>query len=114
MHFNIHLLQLEIMMSSISKHDTNRFKTSNGSESFTVVDTFDLGKTLSHQPCLVADDYPIFILLVLEDPLGSNDIAAILWPLNQSPHFVVLEVVEFFMHGIKRSEERRVGKECRL
>ena len=88
-------------MSSISKHDTDRFKASHRGESFTVVDTLDLGEALSHQSCLVANDYPICILLVLEDPLGPNDIVALLWSFNQSPHFVALEVVEFFMHGLQ-------------
>ena len=41
------------------------------------------------------------ILLVLEYPLGSNDIVFPRWPWHQSPHLVVLEVVEFFMHGIE-------------
>src|SRR3954463_12181644 len=41
------------------------------------------------------------ILLVLEYPLGSKDIVVPRWPWHQSPHFVVLEVVEFFMHDIK-------------
>jgi hypothetical protein len=33
---------------------------------------FDLGETLSHQSCLVANDNAISILLVLEDPLGPQ------------------------------------------
>src|SRR6187399_2296011 len=89
------------MMGSISKQQTNGFKTSNGGKGFTVVDTLDLGVALSHQTRLVADDNAMSILLVLKDPFGSNDIMVLLWPWHQTPHFVALEVMEFFMHGIK-------------
>ena len=89
------------MMRSIGKQQTNRFKASNGGKGFTVVDTLDLGVALSHQTRLVADDNAMSILLVLKDPLGSNDIMVLLWPWHQTPHFVALEVMEFFMHGIK-------------
>ena len=41
------------------------------------------------------------ILLVLEYPLGSNYIMIPRWPWRQSLHLVVLEVVEFFIHGIE-------------
>ena len=41
------------------------------------------------------------ILLVLEYPLGSNDIVVPRWPWHESPHIVALEGVEFFMHGIE-------------
>ena len=98
---HIHLLQLEIMMRSISNQQMNRFKASNGSKGFTVVDTLDLGVALSYQTSLVANDDPMSILLVLENLFGSNDIMVLLGPWHQSPHLVALEVVEFFMHGIK-------------
>ena len=68
---------------------------------FTVVDTLDLGVSLCYQTSLVANDNSMSILLVLEYPLGSNDIMVPRWPWHQSPHLVVPEVVEFFMHGIK-------------
>ena len=77
---HIHLLQLEVMMRSISNQQTNRFKASNGSKGLTVVDTLDLGVALCHQSCLVTDDGPMSILLVLEYPLGSNDIMVPHWP----------------------------------
>ena len=89
------------MMRSIFNQHVNGFKTSNGSKGFTVVDTLDLGVALCYQTSLVANDNPIRILLVLEYPLGSNDIMVHHWPWNPSPHLVVLEVVEFFMHGIE-------------
>jgi hypothetical protein len=38
-------------------------------------------------------------MFVLEHPLGSDDIAAILGLLHQGPNFVALEVVEFFVHS---------------
>ena len=79
----------------------NGFKASNGSKGFTVVNTLDLGVALCYQSCLVANDVPMVILLVLEDPLGPNDIVVPGWSWHQSPHLVVLEVVEFFMHGIE-------------
>src|SRR5215216_4149659 len=71
---HIHLLQLEIMMRSISNQQTNRFKASNGSKGFTVVNTLNLGVALCYQMSLVANDDPMNILLVLEYPLGSNNI----------------------------------------
>src|SRR6187399_640297 len=89
------------MMGSIGKQQTNGFKMSNGGKGFTVVDTLDLGVALSHQTCLVADDNAMGILLVLKDPFGSNDIMVLLWSWHQTPHFVALEVIEFFMHGIE-------------
>ena len=88
-------------MGSISNQQTNGFKASNGSKGFTVVDTLDLGVALCYQSCLVANDVPMSILLVLEDPLGSNDVVVPRWPWLQSPHLVVLEVAELFMHGIE-------------
>ena len=42
----------------------------------------------------------MFILLVLEDPLCSNDIMMLFGSLHKGPYFVAGEVVEFFMHGI--------------
>src|SRR3989337_3126594 len=89
------------MMRSISNQQMNRFKASNGSKGFSVVDALDLGVALCHQTSLVANDNPVSILLVLEYPFGSNNIMVLLWPWHQSPHLVVLKVVEFFMHGIK-------------
>jgi hypothetical protein len=53
----------------ICNQDIERFRKSNESESFTVVDIVDLGKALSHQSCLNVEDDPICILFVLEDPL---------------------------------------------
>ena len=89
------------MMGSISNQHANGFKTSNGSKGFTVVDTLDLGVALCYQSCLVANDVPMSTLLVLEDPLCSNDVVVPRRSWHQSPHLVVLEVGEFFMHGIK-------------
>src|SRR6266496_4272810 len=71
---HIHLLQLEIMMRSISNQQTNRFKASNGSKGFTVVDTLNLGVALCYQMCLVVENDPMSILLVLENPFGANHI----------------------------------------
>ena len=71
---HIHLLQFKVMMRSISNQQMNGFKASNGSEGFTVVDTLDLGVALCYQASLVANDNSMSILLVLEYPLGSNDI----------------------------------------
>ena len=89
------------MMRSISNQHANGFKASNRSKCFTVVDTLDLGVALCYQTSLVANDNSMGILLVFEYPLGSNDIMVPCWPWHQSPHLVVLEVVEFFMHGIE-------------
>ena len=97
--FHIHLLQLKIMMCSIGKQDTNRFKASNRSKGFTIVNTLNLGVTLSYQARLVADDVSLCILLVLEYPLGPYDIKIILWFFHQSLHLVALKVAKFFMHG---------------
>jgi hypothetical protein len=36
-------------------------------------------------------------LLVVEHPLGSHNILLRTW--HQAPHFISLEVVEFFLHG---------------
>ena len=88
-------------MVGICKQYANGFKTSNGSKGFTVVDTLDLGVALCYQTSLVANDNPMGILLVLKYPLGSNDIVVPDRSWHQSPHFVALEVVEFFMHGIE-------------
>src|ERR1041384_8645300 len=79
---HIHLVELEVMMRSISKSYTNGLKASHGGKSFTVVKTFDLGKTLCHQPCLVPYDNTMTILLVLEYPLGPNNIRITFGPLH--------------------------------
>src|SRR3954464_13837244 len=71
---HIHLLQLKVMMRSISNQHANGFKVSNMSKGFTVVDTLDLGVALCYQTSLVANDTSMSILLVLQYPLGSNDI----------------------------------------
>ena len=89
------------MMRSICNQHANGFKASNGSKGFTVVDTLDMGVALCYQMSLVANDNPMSILLVLEYPLGSNDIMVPRWPWHQSLHLVVLKVFEFVMHGIK-------------
>ena len=88
-------------MGGISNQQTNGFKAGNGSKGFTVVDTLNLGVALCYQMSLVANDNSMSILLVLEYPLGSNDIMVPRWPWHQSLHLVMLEVVEFFVHGIK-------------
>ena len=67
---HIHLLQLEVMMRSVRNQQTNRFKASNGSKDFTIVDTLDLGVALCYQMSLVADNNSMSILLVLEYSLG--------------------------------------------
>ena len=41
----------------------------------------------------------LIILLVVEHPLSSND-SCTFWPLFKSPHFIVGEVVQLFMHCI--------------
>src|SRR3954468_10551692 len=41
----------------------------------------------------------MLILLVLENPVGPNDIMILLGPCNKGPHLVAGEIVEFFMHS---------------
>ena len=67
-------------MGSIGNKQTNEFKASNGSKCFTVVDTLDLGVALFYQTSLIVNGNPMSILLVLEYPLGSNNIMVLLWP----------------------------------
>src|SRR3954470_4064026 len=81
--FHIHLIKLEVMERCISKQETNSFKTSNGRKGVLIVNTFYLGIPLRHKPCFVSCDYPVLILLVLEHPLGPNDIDAMIFrPLH--------------------------------
>ena len=40
----------------------------------------------------------MFILLVLEDPFGADNIAAMIGSLHESLHIIPLEVVEFLLH----------------
>ena len=58
----------------------NRFNASDEGKGFTVVDTLDLGVALCHQTSLVANNDSMSVLLVLEYPLGSNDIMISGWP----------------------------------
>src|SRR3954449_9759395 len=88
-------------MGGISKQDTDGLKASHGSIGFTKVNAFNLRITLCYQSCLVPHNNAMFVLLVLEYPFGANHISTIFWPLNQSPYFIALEVVQFFMHGLK-------------
>ena len=43
----------------------------------------------------------MFILLVLEDPFGADNIAAMIGSLHESPHIIPLEVVEFLLDCIQ-------------
>lgn len=38
------------------------------------------------------------VLLVLENPFGADNIAAMIGSLHESPHIIPLEVVEFLLH----------------
>jgi hypothetical protein len=69
------------MKSGICKQPVNGFEAGYGSKSLTVVNTFLLRVALSHQYRLVENDYSVCILLVLEDPLGPDDVDVLVgWP----------------------------------
>src|SRR3954469_25678996 len=86
------------MMSCICKKDMDGLKTSHRSISLAKINSFHLGESLSHESCFIPHNNAIFILFVLEDPLGADNIAAILWFLYELPNFVAFEVISFFMH----------------
>src|SRR3954467_9780187 len=72
--FHIHLIKQYTIVICKSKHDTNRFKSSNWSIGITKINTFDLCVTLCNQSSLVPYHNAIFILLVAKYPLRANDI----------------------------------------
>jgi hypothetical protein len=58
-----------------------------------------LRKALGYLSCFVADDDAMFILLVLENPLGVDNIAAMVRSLHNGPYIIPLEVVWLFLHS---------------
>src|ERR1041385_7845895 len=90
---------MESIECGISKKHAYRFKTGNGSKGLIKIQAFNLGVPLSHWPCLVSNDITIFILLVLEDPLGSNDVMILTGrPLHERPYFILGETSEIILH----------------
>ena len=62
------------MMVSKRKSYANRLKSSNWCKGFTEVYAFNLGVALCYEACFVPDNLTIFVELVAEDPLCSDDI----------------------------------------
>ena len=89
------------MVRDKGQKDTDGLEPCNGCKGFTKVHAFDLRIALCHQSCFVADDRATFILLVLEDPLGTDNIAAMIGSFHESPNIIPLEVVEFLLHCIQ-------------
>src|SRR3954466_5900746 len=92
--FHIHLIEQNTILICKSKHDTNRFKSSNWSISLTKINTFDLCVTLCNQSSLVPYHYAIFILLVAKYPLSANDITFCgIRSFNKGPDLISLELI---------------------
>ena len=64
--YHIHLLQFKVMMRCLCRQHANRFKTSNGSKGFSLVDTLNLGVALCHQSRLVRTTTPFASCLFLK------------------------------------------------
>ena len=75
---DIHLLQLEIMVVGIGQKDTDGLKSSHWSKGLSIVNVLHLRESLCNQTCLVADDVAVSVWIVLEHPLGADNIAALL------------------------------------
>ena len=95
--FDIHLMQLEVIMGSKGQKHPYSFKPCHRCKCFFKVQSFNLCVSLSHQSCLVPCHHTIFILLVAKNPPGANDIC--IGSLNKSPYLISLKVVELFLHS---------------
>ena len=96
---DIHLIELDVVGTSIAHKDSNCFQSSNGGICFSKVKTFNLYISLCYKSCFVPYYYPILILLVSKDPFGSNHIVT-LWSLYRFPYLISYEVIQFFMHSV--------------
>jgi hypothetical protein len=76
---------------------SDSFKPCHRYKGFFKVQALYLSKSLSHQSCLVPCHHAILILVVAEDPLGTNDIG--IGSLHQYPYLISFKVVELFLHG---------------
>src|SRR6185295_6014135 len=91
---------------------------------FLIINTLFLAKPQGYKSSLVPHYQPIFTLLVLENPLGSNGVTS-RRRLNQNPNLIPFKIFEFLMHGIdpigvrksmsnmfglKRGNKRRMSK----
>src|SRR3954465_14615526 len=98
--FHIHLIKQYTIVIGKSKHDTNRFKSSNWSIGLTKINTFNLCVALCNQSSLVPYHNAIFILLVAKYPLRANDIMLRgIWSFNKGPVLNSLEMIQFFEHS---------------
>ena len=86
------------MMRRVSKKYAYSFQSCDWSKSFIKIQTFDLRKPFCHKSCFVAYHYPMFILLVPEDPLSANYILVFRRSFKD-PNFIAGEVVQFLLHG---------------
>ena len=81
-------------MVSISKQYANSLKSSNRCKSFIEIKSFNLCVALSYKSCLIPHHKAIFILLVVVDPFGANDIViAWVWTLDKFLDIVELELM---------------------
>ena len=89
------------MMVSVSKQYANSFKSSNRCKSFIEINSFNLCVALSYKPCLISHHKADFILFVVVDSFGTNDVVlAWVWSLDKLPHIVDLELMQFILHGL--------------
>src|SRR3954462_10954605 len=98
--FHIHLIKEYTIVICKSKHDTNRFKSSNLGIGLTKINTFDLCVTLCNQSSLVPYHNAIFILLVAKNPLSANDIMLRgIMSQDKGPDLISLKLIKFLEHS---------------
>src|SRR4051812_36280190 len=69
---HIHLIHNEVHIGGIGKEQSYRFNTSNMSKGFSIVNIFNLSKTLGNKFCFVPSDDPILVHLVSVYPACTN------------------------------------------
>src|SRR3989337_1343115 len=70
-------------------------------KSFIEINSFNLCVALSYKPSLIPHHKAIFILLVVVDPFGVDDIVpARIWLLDKFPDVIELKLMQFLLHSL--------------
>jgi hypothetical protein len=89
-------------MASDREKDSNGLQPGNWTKGFIKVYSLNLSISLGNKTCFIPDYYTILIYLVLENPLGANDIM-ISRSGNQCPNIIFGKLMELVMPGRHRA-----------
>jgi hypothetical protein len=77
----VHMMLLQVMVSSYCKHKSNRFHPSNQGKHFIEIDTLALHVPFSNESGFVSNNVAMLIALQLEDPFETDDVVS-LWQVH--------------------------------